>query len=192
MMDAKRVVANFLSEKKRTHIGKFLAYVLRHNPGSIGLTLDNNGWAKIDDLIAKSDKVKLTKEIIEEVVRTDNKSRYKLSEDGERIRASQGHSVNVDLGLEPTKPPKVLYQGTATRFLSDIFREGLKKMNRQHVHLSVDKDTALNVGSRHGKPIILKIDAEQMHKDGHEFFLSDNKVWLTDHVPVKYISKDEE
>lgn len=174
---------------KRTHIGKYLAFILRHDPDSIGLKLDKNGWADIDELIKKSKEVKLTREIIEEAVRTDNKQRYRISDDGSKIRASQGHSIKVDLGLEPKKPPKYLYHGTAERFVDSILDKGLEKRTRQDVHLSLNEDTARTVGKRHGKPVILRIKAGEMHDKGYEFRLSDNKVWLTDEVPKEFIEK---
>jgi putative RNA 2'-phosphotransferase len=129
----------------------------------------------------------LTKEDLDRVVETNNKKRFAYSENGLRIRASQGHSINVNLGLASIKPPKFLYHGTVNKFLNAIKLEGLKKGSRQHVHLSIDEDTATNVGSRRGKPVILTINAEKMYQDGLKIFLSANKVWLTDFVPTEYI-----
>lgn len=166
---------------------KFLSYVLRHKPDAIGLTLDAEGWANIDELIAKSDKP-LTHDLIREIVKTNAKHRFILSEDGTKIRANQGHSIKIDLGLQPQTPPPHLYHGTATRFWDTIQTQGLKPMNRNHVHLSADTQTAHSVGSRHGKPIILVIDAEKMRADGHDFFQSENGVWLTKAVAPKYIT----
>jgi putative RNA 2'-phosphotransferase len=173
---------------KLIQTGKYLAFVLRHDPGSIGLTLDKNGWADIDELISKS-KRPLTRELIEEVVRTNNKKRYRISEDGSKIRASQGHSIEVDLGLEPKKPPKYLYHGTAERFIDSILSKGIEKRSRQDVHLSLDEKTAEKVGKRHGKPVILRVKAGEMHSQGYVFRLSDNKVWLTGIVPPHFIEK---
>ena len=132
-------------------ISKLLSYVLRHKPESIGLSLSDKGWANIDELISKSSRVKITREDISRVVKNNDKKRFIISSDGQSLRANQGHSVNVDLGLKPVSPPKVLFHGTATRFWPSIQTEGLKKMNRQHVHLSEDKETAAKVGVRHGK-----------------------------------------
>ncbi|HEX5245193.1 MAG TPA: RNA 2'-phosphotransferase [Tepidisphaeraceae bacterium] len=170
-------------------ISKFLSYVLRHRPDEIGLTLDANGWASISELIERSHKTAtpLDDQIIRQVVAESDKKRFAISEDGTRIRASQGHSVEVDLALEPRQPPEILYHGTATRFADEIGETGLKSMGRQHVHLSLDEKTALSVGKRHGKPIILRIRAGEMWKAGTKFYLSDNGVWLTDEVPIAFI-----
>ena len=170
-------------------ISKFLSYVLRHRPDEIGLQLDAEGWASVSELIekARSAGTILTPPLIEEVVRTNDKQRFALSADGSRIRANQGHSVQVELNLPPTQPPEFLYHGTATRFVDAIRRDGLKAMSRQHVHLSIDEPTAQKVGQRHGKPIILKIHAGEMWRAGQQFFLSENGVWLTEKVEVKYI-----
>lgn len=174
--------------KNLTKASKFLSYVLRHKPGAIGLNLDKEGWASIDELIDKAQaEIKLDKELIEQVVVTSDKKRFALSEDGLLIRANQGHSVKVDIGLKPTKPPAILYHGTATRFLESIMQEGLKPGQRHHVHLSSDTDTAKAVGQRYGKPAILEINTEQMHNDGYQFFLSDNHVWLISSVANQYI-----
>ncbi|MEM9776943.1 MAG: RNA 2'-phosphotransferase [Chloroflexota bacterium] len=172
-------------------ISKFLALILRHDPGRIGLELDPQGWANVDELLEKinrSRKWQLTRDDLENVVAEDNKQRYRLNSDKTQIRASQGHSIQIDLGLEPVEPPAVLYHGTAKRFLNSIMDEGLVSKSRQHVHLSADVKTATTVGKRHGRPAILLINTQQMAADGHQFYLSDNKVWLTDHVPVKYIT----
>lgn len=176
-----------MTDKERIKIGKFLAFILRHSPESLGLELDGGGWVDIEELIKKSTKIKLTKEIIEEVVRTDNKQRYKISDDRLMIRASQGHSIDVDLGLVPKKPPVFLYHGTTTRNLDKIKEEGLKKMSRQYVHLSKDEATATKVGQRHGKPVVIMVDAKNMYYSGHVFYLSDNEIWLTDHVPPEFL-----
>lgn len=175
------------SELKKT--SKFLSYVLRHCPDDIGLTLDRNGWASISELIDKAKpQFELTPALIKQVVKTSDKQRFKISNDGQQIRANQGHSVKVDLELIPRKPPAVLFHGTATRFLDSIKREGLKSGQRHHVHLSSDAATAKTVGQRYGKPIILKVDSGSMSKQGFVFFLSDNNVWLTEHVPEQFIS----
>ena len=171
-----------------SHISKYLAFILRHEPGSIGLELDKSGWADIDELIRKS-REKLTREIIEEVVKTDNKQRYRISDDGKSIRASQGHSIEVDLELKPERPPKYLYHGTAERFVDSILDKGIERRTRQDVHLSLNEETARAVGKRHGKPVILRIKALEIHDKGYEFRLSDNKVWLTDEIPSGFIER---
>lgn len=171
-------------------LSKFLSFVLRHKPESIGLTLDSQGWASIDELIAKSDAAgtRLNREDLQHVVETSDKKRFSVSADGQRIRAAQGHSVSVELGLSPQEPPPLLYHGTATRFVDAILAEGLKPQSRQQVHLSADEATAHRVGQRHGKSAILKVDALRMHAKGFQFFLADNGVWLTDHVPPEFLA----
>lgn len=171
---------------------KFLSYVLRHAPDSIGLTLDGQGWADIAELIdrANASGQKLDLAAIQAVVAESDKKRFTISEDGKRIRAAQGHSVTVDLGHAAIEPPPVLYHGTATRFLESVREKGLLAGNRQQVHLSSDTDTARKVGERHGKPAILTIDSGRMFKDGIRFFRADNGVWLTDAVPSIYIAFD--
>jgi putative RNA 2'-phosphotransferase len=167
---------------------KFLSLILRHQPEVIGLTLDDAGWADIDTLIRLSQPHKpLTRALIEQVVAENCKQRFAISEDGRRIRANQGHSIEVDLGFLPVTPPTLLYHGTATRFVDAIRREGLAKRSRQHVHLSADADTATVVGARHGKPVVLIVRAGEMAAVGHAFFHSENGVWLTDAVPVGFI-----
>lgn len=167
---------------------KFLSLVLRHQPDVIGLHLDDAGWADIDTLIRLSQgHTPLTRPLVEEVVEKNNKKRFVISDDGKRIRASQGHSINVELGLVPQLPPTLLYHGTATRSVESIRSEGLVKRSRQHVHLSADADTATHVGSRHGKPQVLSIRSAEMAATGHAFYRSENGVWLTDAVPVGFI-----
>jgi putative RNA 2'-phosphotransferase len=179
-----------MSKDQKKRISKFLSLILRHKPDSIGIKLDKQGWVDIDELIEKSKhKYDLTREVIEEVVRDNDKRRFAIG--GDRIRASQGHSIGVDLGLNPKIPPSQLYHGTATKFTDSIFKKGLVKGNRDHVHLSENPDTAEKVGVRHGKLAMLLIDTFRMHKDGLKFYLSDNGVWLTDHVPVKYIKRKD-
>lgn len=170
-------------------ISKFLSYVLRHAPETIGLRLDANGWADVDELLTKAKKAgkRLDLDTLRAVVAENDKQRFTLSEDGRRIRAAQGHSVVVDLGLEPSVPPALLYHGTASRNLDAIFAEGLKPGRRQQVHLSLDPETARKVGERHGKATVLAVSAERMHGDGYQFFRADNGVWLTDHVPAGYL-----
>jgi len=171
--------------QKLNKISKYLSFILRHKPESVNLKLDGKGWADIDELILKTKKFRLNRKLLEEVVLADNKQRYIIS--GNKIRANQGHSINIDLELKPQIPPEILYHGTATRFLDSIMKTGLKALNRQYVHLSKDLKTATNVGSRHGKVVILQIDTVKMLEDGFKFYVSENGVWLTDHVPVKYI-----
>ena len=176
--------------RNRTELSKFLSYVLRHKPQSIGLVLDDEGWAKIDDIIDKSNK-KLSLELIEEVVANCEKQRFALSPDGQRIRANQGHSVKIDLRLTPKEPPEHLYHGTASRFLQSIKAKGLLPGNRQYVHLSVDLNTATKVGQRHGKVVLLQIPAGEMHRAGHTFYRAENNVWLTTHIPADKLEEIE-
>lgn len=170
-------------------LSKFLSRVLRHDPASIGVTLDAQGWADVDALLegARRAGVPLTREALERVVAENDKQRYALSDDGRRIRANQGHSIPVDLGLEPVAPPEHLYHGTADRFVAAIRHDGLLPRRRTHVHLSPDEATAARVGARHGRPVVLTIDAGRMQRDGHVFYLSDNGVWLTERVPSEYL-----
>lgn len=171
---------------------KFLSLVLRHKPEIIGISLDKNGWADVKELIEKSNSKKnigLTLSILEYVVENNNKKRFIFNEDKTKIRANQGHSIEVELNLKEVMPPVILYHGTSDRFKDSILRTGLDKRNRNHVHLSADMETAQKVGTRHGgKLIIFKVDCKQMIADGYKFYLSENKVWLTDQVPVKYLS----
>lgn len=168
---------------------KFLSYVLRHKPDSIDLNLDSEGWAAVDELITRANESghDLTLELTGEVVANNDKKRFALSEDGTRIRANQGHSVTVDLGLAPIVPPGLLYHGTATRFVDSIRKKGLVPGSRRHVHLSADHETAVSVGRRHGSPTVLLVKAPEMARSGYEFFVSDNGVWLTSSVPPEYI-----
>lgn len=168
-------------------ISKFLSLILRHKPETINLKLDENGWADVDELIAKSKNIKLTKELINEVVRDDDKQRFIIEEN--KIRANQGHSIEVDLELKAVTPPDILYHGTATRFLDSIMQTGLSKQARQHVHLSQELETATAVGKRHGKLVILEVDAKKMFDEGFEFYLSENGVWLTDVVGVRFLKE---
>ena len=170
---------------------RFLSLVLRHRPETIGVELDEEGWVDIDALLTGCARTgnRLSRKELEEIVETNDKKRFVI--EGGRIRANQGHSVEIDLGLEPTEPPEVLYHGTVKRFLPSIQENGIVKGERQHVHLSGDSETATKVGSRRGKPIILKIDTAAMVKKGHQFFLSENGVWLTDHVPTDCIYWEE-
>lgn len=179
--------------KEAKGLSKFLSFILRHKPETIGLSLDEGGWAYVDELIEKSvsdDHPGLDREKLEFIVSNNNKQRFSFSDDGKKIRANQGHSIPVDLGLMPMEPPEVLYHGTAATSVPSIRATGLQRRSRHHVHLSPDKDTAKTVGLRYGKPVILPVQARRMHEDGHVFFQSANGVWLTGHVPVEYISFD--
>lgn len=170
-------------------LSKFLSYILRHHPESIGLTLDENGWVKVERLLHNANKhgKLFTALDLKEIVARNDKKRFELSSDGLRIRARQGHSVSVDVGLEPVRPPEFLYHGTAGRFLSSIKTGGLLKKGRLYVHLSIDEETAIKVGKRHGKPVVIKINALEMHEKGYNFYVSTNGVWLTDHIPPEFL-----
>ncbi|EMI56157.1 RNA 2'-phosphotransferase [Rhodopirellula sallentina] len=179
------------SNDKIVSTSKFLSLVLRHRPEVIGVKLDREGWLGIDELIRQANArgKTLTLELLHDVVATNDKKRFALSDDGLRIRASQGHSVSgVELKFERKSPPKILYHGTVAAFLEGIRATGLHKRSRHHVHLSPDEETAKRVGSRRGKPIILRVAAEAMHRDGHQFYLSANGVWLVDAVPATYLT----
>lgn len=178
-----------LTEKENTRISKFLSLVLRHNPQAADITLDENGWADLPLLITRMNEkgFRVTLADLVEVVDTNAKKRFALNAAQDKIRANQGHSIEVDVELTVAVPPAVLYHGTATRFVESILAQGIVKMDRRHVHLSRDLETAIKVGQRHGKVQVLRVDAEAMHRDGFTFFLSENHVWLTDHVPVAYI-----
>lgn len=178
-------------DKTLVTTSKFLSLVLRHQPEIIAMTLDEEGWLDIAELIANANQRghALTLELLHEIVATSDKQRFALSDDGLRIRASQGHSVTgVDLKLEKQTPPDTLYHGTVAAFIESIRTHGLQKRSRNHVHLSADEATAHKVGSRHGKPIIMGVDAAAMHQDDHHFYLSANGVWLVDAVPVQYLT----
>ena len=170
---------------------KLLSYVLRHRPDSIGLALDAHGWAEVDELLARleADGRRVDRALLDRVVAENDKQRFAFSEDGTRIRASQGHSITVDLQLRAAEPPPVLYHGTASRFMKSIAATGLRAGSRQHVHLSADVRTATRVGARHGFPVVLAVDALRMRADGIAFYLSDNGVWLTQAVQPKYLSQ---
>lgn len=174
---------NPTSDKK---VSKSLSYVLRHRPDTIGVTLDDAGWIDVGLLLdgfARHGKT-YDRPLIERIVAESDKQRYELSPDGLRIRARQGHSIEVDLAYEPATPPDLLYHGTAERFLESILAQGLTKQSRHHVHLSTNLKTMRAVAMRHGKPVMLEIDAARMHAEGHTFFITGNNVWLTDHVPA--------
>jgi len=170
--------------------GKFVALILRHKPETIGITLDEHGWANVDELIEGIAKTRtFDMEMLEEIVATDNKQRFSFNEDHTMIRANQGHSIPVDVELKKLSPPEVLYHGSAIKYEEAIDDIGLIPKSRLYVHLSKDYDTAVKVGSRHGKPVIYKVYTGNMDRDGYEFFLSENGVWLTKSVPTKYLEK---
>lgn len=178
--------------KKNTDISKFLSYVLRHKPEAIGLFLDKEGWAVINDLILLSIKegYTLDNNLIRYIVNSSDKKRFTISEDGLRIRASQGHSTqHVNIDYKEKAPPCFLYHGTASRFIPTIREQGLLSLSRQYVHLSSDKDTAIQVGQRYGKPVLLKIKALNMYEQGFKFYQAENDVWLTKQVPYQFIQE---
>lgn len=173
-----------------TRISRYISLILRHKPEAAGITLDEHGWANVDELIAGVNKTHpLTMEVLQEIVRTDEKQRYSFSEDGTLIRANQGHSIPVDVELPELEPPKILYHGTGRKYVESIDRQGLLPKSRLYVHLSADQETAVNVGQRHGIPVVYTIQAEAMFKDGYLFYRSVNGVWLTKAVPVQYLEK---
>lgn len=167
----------------------FISLILRHKPDVIGITLDEHGWANVKELIdgINASGRNINMEMLEEIVRTDNKGRYSFNDTKELIRANQGHSVKVNVELKEAKPPDILYHGTATKSLDNIKRQGIRSMSRLYVHLSKDLDTAISVGNRHGKCAVLVVDAKRMSDDGQKFYLSENGVWLTKYIDWKYI-----
>jgi putative RNA 2'-phosphotransferase len=182
-----------MSPKDQVKTSKFLSLMLRHEPERFGLKLDTAGWVSVSDLLQAvnangvSNGVSLNLEQLQHIVATSDKKRFAFNEDNTRMRASQGHSVEVDLQYSPQVPPELLYHGTATRFLDSIREKGLLKMERHHVHLSAETSVTVQVGARHGKPALLTIRASEMHRAGHVFFLSANGVWLVEQVPPQFI-----
>ncbi len=171
-------------------LGKTLSYILRHHPEEFDVKMDSHGWVNVDELIknmCKSVRI-INREILDRIVRENDKKRYSYNENKTKIRANQGHSIPVDLDLLPVTPPDVLYHGTAEAYLDSIRKNGIMKMSRNHVHLSIDTETAFEVGSRHGKPVILVIDTKRMYNDGIDFYLSENNRWLCEHIPFEYVS----
>jgi putative RNA 2'-phosphotransferase len=170
---------------------RFLSLVLRHDPGAVGLRLDDAGWVEVDALLraVSEHRGPMTRQRLDRIVAENDKKRFEFDADGRRIRASQGHSVAVELGYSPRTPPPVLYHGTAKQSVEAIFRDGLLPRSRQQVHLSADTATALRVGSRHGEAVVLTVAAAQMTEQGHEFFLSTNGVWLTGAVPPRFLGR---
>jgi putative RNA 2'-phosphotransferase len=175
--------------KRHILISKYLSKHLRHKPQEIGISIGKGGWVEVSTLLevcAKNNFTITTEELIE-VVENNDKQRFSFNNKMTLIRANQGHSIEIDLELISLEPPDILYHGTAAQFLPMISNQGLRKMNRHHVHLSMDLAVAKNVGQRHGKPVVLAIDSQSMFKDGHQFFRSENGVWLVDHVPPQYL-----
>jgi putative RNA 2'-phosphotransferase len=169
---------------------KFISLILRHKPETIGISLDEHGWANVDELIEGINKTRpMDMDLLEKIVAEDEKQRYSFNEDKTLIRANQGHSIPVDVELEKKTPPDILWHGTGEKFVASIDEIGLIPKSRLYVHLSLDCDTAIKVGSRHGKPYLYQVDAKKMSDDGFDFFLSVNGVWLTKAVPVEYLKK---
>ncbi len=177
--------------RKIDKLSVFISLVLRHKPEATRITLDEHGWANVDELINGINNTgrKIDMTMLEEIVKTDNKQRYSFNEDKTLIRANQGHSIPVDVELNQQEPPELLYHGTASRFLDNIMTEGLKPMSRLYVHLSKDVETAKKVGKRHGNPVVLKVYSRQMNRDGVEFYLSENGIWLTKKVDAEYLEQ---
>lgn len=181
-------------EKQLKNISKFISLVLRHQPEEINLHLDENGWADVTELLEKMNGkgIRIDIDTLTTIVETNDKKRFAFNDDKTKIRASQGHSIDVDLELQPVTAPAILYHGTTAKYLDSIFTTGIQKQSRQHVHLSQTEETAKAVGGRHGKPVILTIDAKAMQAEGFLFYLSANNVWLADEVPAKFISLKHE
>jgi putative RNA 2'-phosphotransferase len=171
------------------HFSKFLSLILRHKPEVVGITLDEYGWADVTELLEKMNQSgkQVELEQLKEVVAGNDKQRFTFDDTFQRIRANQGHSIPIKLELSPIQPPDILFHGTAEKNITSIMEKGLRKGKRQHVHLSVDEDTAVKVGQRYGKPVVLVIDTASMAREGHLFYRSKNGVWLTEHVPAVYI-----
>lgn len=182
-----------MNPQQTTKISRFLSLVLRHQPETIGITLTEDGWTNVDELIAAINRhgQELDFEALEHVVETNDKKRFAFSDDGEMIRANQGHSVEVDLGYQPTPPPEILYHGSVAKFLPSIRENGIHKGQRHHVHLSASLEVANTVGKRRGQPVILTVRSSDMHAAGHIFNISANGVWLTDLVPPQFINFPE-
>ncbi|MCI7767542.1 MAG: RNA 2'-phosphotransferase [Oscillospiraceae bacterium] len=183
-----------MDSKEKTAAGKYISLLLRHKPEAGGITLDEHGWADVNMLIAAVNGAfpfGFDMAALEDIVRTDGKQRYSFNSDRTLIRANQGHSIPVDVELPEKEPPELLYHGTGEKFVSSIDKQGLIPKSRLYVHLSKDRDTAVNVGSRHGKPVVYTVKSGEMHRDGYTFYLSVNGVWLTKEVPVRYLEKEQ-
>ena len=178
-----------MNNRRLVKISKYLSYHLRHHPEKIGLQVDPQGWVRVDELLAACKKYDfaLTRYELEEVIKDNDKQRFSFNETSTHIRANQGHSIKVDLNLEPQIPPDQLYHGTAKQFVDSIQKQGLLKMSRHHVHLSSNINTAKKVGQRRGQVVIFTIDAVKMYQAGYKFYCSDNGVWLVDRVPPEYL-----
>lgn len=178
-----------MNPKTQTKISKRLSLILRHNPQSVGVTLDAAGWVNAQDLLEALNQkgTRITRETLNLIVEENPKKRFEFDGTQTRIRARQGHSVQIDLGYTATTPPDILYHGTPERFINSILREGLKKQQRHHVHLSTNIPLMLEVARRRGRASLLEINAKQMHEDGYEFFVTENDVWLSDHIPPQYL-----
>ena len=191
MQETKRQFKPETEERRLERLSKFISMILRHRPEVIGITLDEHGWADVEELIKgineTGEEIEFNKDTLETIVKTDKKQRYSFSQDKTLIRANQGHSIPVDVESEKKEPPKVLYHGTGSKFVKSIQEQGLLPMERLYVHLSSDVETATNVGKRHGTPVVFQVNTEQMQKDGYDFFQSVNGVWLTKEVPTKYL-----
>ena len=185
----KRKKQNSMKSDKTKKISKFMSLVLRHKPETIGLQLDAAGWVSVSALLEgmRAKGKSLTREQLDEVVADNDKQRFEISDDGTLIRARQGHSVEVALGYEEVEPPELLHHGTPTQFVASIREHGLNKQKRHHVHLHQDPNLASTVGSRRGTPVVLTIESQNMAAAGHKFYVTENEVWLTDHVPPKFI-----
>ncbi|MBC8142486.1 MAG: RNA 2'-phosphotransferase [Armatimonadetes bacterium] len=179
-----------MDNKKLIKVSKYLSRHLRHEPESIGIVLDSAGWCDVSDLLSAcaANNMTITRAELDAVVAENDKQRFAFSPDGKRIRASQGHSIDVDLELSPVSPPDVLYHGTGAGSVAPIREKGLRKMNRHHVHLTDNTETAVKVGARHGKPVVFTVDAQAMRRTGHVFYRSENGVYLVDDVPPQYLS----
>ena len=175
-------------DKKEKALSKFISLILRHKPETIGIKLDEHGWADVQELIDGIGKThRFSMDMLEKIVAEDDKQRYSFNEDKTLIRANQGHSINVDVELKKTIPPEILWHGTGEKYVESILGKGLIPKSRLYVHLSKDYDTAVKVGSRHGKPVVFKVYAGRMAEEGYEFFMSENGVWLSKHVPKEYL-----
>lgn len=175
-----------------TRWGKLLALVLRHKPQELGLSVDAHGWAQVDALVQAFSKIgTFDKKLLERIVREDSKGRYSFNEDKTKIRANQGHSLPVDVELALASPPEALYHGTGAKYVTSINVQGLLPQSRLYVHLSADKDTAVKVGKRHGRPVVYQVAAGAMARAGFEFYLSINGVWLTKSVLPQYLQLED-
>lgn len=178
------------AEKQDKKLSKFLSLILRHKPQTVGICLDDEGWADVQELLTalNSNHHHVDMARLEHIVATNDKQRFAFDEHKQKIRANQGHSIKIDLKLSEVAPPEILYHGTARGAVDGIMAQGIDKQTRQYVHLSTDVDTAIKVGKRHGKAVVFVVQAGQMHIAGMKFYQADNGVWLTEHVPVAYLS----